>query len=266
MILDAKCQLDYQTSVAVPAVFMLRPRSGFAQWIMREEFHIHPHVPVLQYTDLYGNLCQRIVMPVGEFHLSVAYRVKVQDNVDVNLKAPIMPVEQLPTDVLHYLLPSRYCQSDQLSGLAISIVGDKAVTYRQIAKMCAWINKQVSYESGSSNASTSALETAETRRGVCRDFAHLGIALCRAINVPARMVVGFLHELRPMDLHAWFEAFIGGRWFTFDATQKVMSGNRIVLAYGRDAADVALATMFGGFTMQNMKVTVTSVKETPDHR
>ncbi|MEY4483736.1 MAG: hypothetical protein RL693_1188, partial [Verrucomicrobiota bacterium] len=93
------------------------------------------------------------------------------------------------------------------------------------------------------------------------DFAHLGIALCRAINVPARMVVGFLHELRPMDLHAWFEAFIGGRWFTFDATQKVVSGNRIVLAYGRDAADVALATMFGGFTMQNMKVSVTAVKE-----
>ncbi|CAN5824209.1 transglutaminase family protein [soil metagenome] len=263
MILDATCQLDYQITDAVPAVFMLRPRSGSAQWIMREEFHIHPHVPVLQFTDVYGNLCQRIVMPKGEFHLSVNYRVKVQDKVDVSLKAQIMPVEQLPTDVLHYLLPSRYCQSDQLCALATSIVGDRPVSYRQIARLCAWVNKEVRYVSGSSDTSTSAMETANARHGVCRDFAHLGIALCRAINVPARMVVGFLHKLRPMDLHAWFEAFIGGRWYTFDATQKTVSGNRIVLAYGRDAADVALATMFGNFTMKNMKVAVTAVKPVP---
>jgi len=91
---------------------------------------------------------------------------------------------------------------------------------------------------------------------VCRDFAHLGIALCRAINVPARIVVGFLHQLRPMDLHAWFEAYINGRWFTFDATEFTTRGNRIVIAYGRDAADVALATLFGSFVMQNMCVTV----------
>jgi transglutaminase-like putative cysteine protease len=104
-----------------------------------------------------------------------------------------------------------------------------------------------------------------TKRGVCRDFAHLGIALCRAINVPARMVVGFLHQLKPMDLHAWFEAFIGGRWFTFDATEDVTRGNRIVVAYGRDAADVALATMFGAFTMTNMKITVTAVNHQPVH-
>ncbi|MEY4483610.1 MAG: hypothetical protein RL693_1062, partial [Verrucomicrobiota bacterium] len=162
MILDATCQLDYQTIEAVPAVFMLRPRSGAAQWIMREEFHIHPPVPVLQFTDVYGNLCQRIVMPVGEFHLSVTYRVKVQDKVDINLKAPIMPVEQLPTDVLHYLLPSRYCQSDQLSALATSIVGDKAVNYRQVARLSAWVNSQIRYEIGSSDTSTSALETANT--------------------------------------------------------------------------------------------------------
>lgn len=260
MILDATCQLEYQLTEAVPAVFMLRPRSGYAQWIMREEFHIHPPVPVLQYTDLYGNLCQRIVLPAGEFHLSVTYRVRVQDHVDVNLKAPIVPVEDLPTEVLHYLLPSRYCQSDRLSALATSIVGSRVGSYRQIARMCTWINKHICYEAGSSDASTSALETVDSRRGVCRDFAHLGIALCRAINVPARMVVGFLHELQPMDLHAWFEAFIGGRWFTFDATQKVVSGNRIVLAYGRDATDVALATMFGRFSMQHMKVTVVAVK------
>jgi transglutaminase-like putative cysteine protease len=258
MILDATCQLDYQTTEEVPVVFMLRPRSGWAQWIMREEFHIHPQVPVVEFTDVYGNLCQRTIMPWGQFHVSVRYRVLVSDVVDADSQVPLMLVQQLPPEILHFLLPSRYCQSDQLSQLALSIVGNALPNYEQVAMIRTWIHQSISYVSGSSDSSTSALETANTRHGVCRDFAHLGIALCRAINVPARMVVGFLYQLRPMDLHAWFEAYIGGRWFTFDATEPVTRGNRIVVAYGRDAADVALATMFGGFTMQNMQVTVTA--------
>lgn len=259
MILDATCQLDYRTTEEVPVIFMLRPRSGWAQWIMREEFHIHPQVPVVEFTDLYGNLCQRTVMPAGDFRLSVGCRVLVPDIVDADLMAPVMPVQHLPTDILHYLLPSRYCQSDKLTELAASIIGDALPNYLQVARIRTWIHHHVSYEAGSSDASTSAMETVENKRGVCRDFAHLGIALCRAINVPARMVVGFLHLLKPMDLHAWFEAFIGGRWFTFDATEEVTRGNRIILAYGRDAVDVALATIFGDFTMQGMKVTVAPV-------
>ncbi|MDP1587141.1 MAG: transglutaminase family protein, partial [Prosthecobacter sp.] len=240
MILDASCQLDYHITEDVPAIFMLRPRSGWAQWIMREDFLLQPQVPVVEFTDLYGNLCQRIVMPAGNFHLSVQYRVQVSDIVDADLMAPLTLVQHLPTELLHYLLPSRYCQSDELAGLAASIVGDSPPNYLQAAQIRTWIHHNVRYESGSSNSFTTALETLNTRRGVCRDFAHLGIALCRALNMPARMVVGFLHQLHPMDLHAWFEAFIGGRWYTFDATENVTRGNRIVVAYGRDAADVAL--------------------------
>ncbi len=256
MILDATCQLDYQTQAEVPAIFMLRPRSGWAQWVMKEEFHIHPQVPVVEFTDVYGNLCQRIVMPAGSFHLSVQYRVQVSDMVDTDLNAPLTQVQHLPTEVLHYLLPSRYCQSDELSALALSIVGNASPGYWQASLIRTWVHQNVRYESGSSNSFTTALETLNTRCGVCRDFAHLGIALCRAINIPARMVVGFLHQLQPMDLHAWFEAYIGSRWYTFDATEPVTRGNRIVVAYGRDAADVALATMFGTFTLQNMFVAV----------
>ena len=100
------------------------------------------------------------------------------------------------------------------------------------------------------------METLETRHGVCRDFAHLGIALCRSLDIPARMVVGYLHELDPMDLHAWFEAYVGGRWFTFDATQRSRKGNRVSVAYGRDAADVALVTQFGPLEMLTMEVHV----------
>lgn len=244
---------------------MLRPRSGWAQWIMREEFQIRPQVPVVEFTDVYGNLCQRIVMPAGNFRLQVQFRVQVADAVDADWYAPLSLVQNLPPDLLHYLLPSRYCQSDQLSALATSITGHLPETFERVAMIRQWVHQNVIYSSGSSDSSTSALDTASTRRGVCRDLAHLAIALCRAINVPARMVVGFLHQLNPMDLHAWFEAFIGGRWFTFDATEPVTRGNRIVVAYGRDAADVALATMFGDFTMQNMCVTVTAPQFVPSY-
>jgi transglutaminase-like putative cysteine protease len=220
-------------------------------------------VPLVEFTDVYGNPCQRIVMRAGDFHLSVQYRVLVSDIVDEDPQAPLTFVQNLPPDLLHYLLPSRYCQSDQLPELATSIVSHLPTTFERVAAIRAWINQSIDMVPGSSDSSTSALDTASTRRGVCRDFAHLGIALCRAINVPARMVVGFLHQLYPMDLHAWFEVFIGGRWFTFDATERVTRGNRIVVAYGRDAADVALATMFSSFALQNMSVTVAPASLAP---
>lgn len=261
MILEATCNLAYQTDEDVPVVFMLRPRSGVAQWIIREEFHIHPQVPVIEFTDVYGNLCQRTVMPEGNFEVSCQYRVMVHPQPEVDPMVPLTPTQELPTDLLHYLLPSRYCQSDRLIDLSRQILGNEPRHFRQVARLCAWVHKHVTYKYGSSNSSTSAVETEATRHGVCRDFAHLGIALCRAIDVPARMVVGFLHQLKPMDLHAWFEAFIDGRWHTFDATQNITHGNRIVVAYGRDAADVALATMFGPFTMQHMAVNVVRVEE-----
>ncbi len=257
MILDATCQLQYQTTEDVPTIFRLRPRSGWAQWIMKEEFHIHPQVPVMEFPDLFGNLCQRVIMPPGDFFVSVQYRALVPDTVDADEYAPQMLAQNIPSDILHYLLPSRYCQSDQLTELANSIIGSSNPNYFQIEMIRRWIHQEIRYVIGSSDTSTSALDTAQTRCGVCRDLAHLGIALCRAINVPARMVVGFLHELQPMDLHAWFEAYIGGRWYTFDATTYKTLGNRIVIAYGRDAADVALSSMFGPFAMTKMMVTVT---------
>ena len=263
MILDASCQLDYQTLEDVPAIFMLRPRSGWAQWIIREEFQIRPQVPIVEFTDVYGNLCQRVVMPRGDFHLSVRYRADVADSVEESPHEPLTDVQNLPPELMHYLLPSRYCQSDQLSGLAASIVGPLPNTFERVSSIRTWIHQNIMAAPGSSDSSTSAVDTAATRRGVCRDFAHLGIALCRAINVPARMVVGFLHELYPMDLHAWFEVYIGERWFTFDATETRTRGGRIVVAYGRDAADVALATLFGAFNLQNMEVRVSLVSGAP---
>jgi transglutaminase-like putative cysteine protease len=263
MQLEAGCTLTFDMQAPVPMVLMLRPRSGAGQWVVRESYDLTPHVPVTEYTDGFGNLCQRLVTPVGTFRVEVVVTVDAPDVLDSDPQAAYVPVEQLPEDVLHFLLPSRYAPSDQLGDLALEIVQQAESGYGQVEAIRAWIHQNVAYEYGVSNASTSALDTAQQRRGVCRDFSHLGIALCRSLNIPARMVVGYLHELKPMDLHAWFEAFVGGRWYTFDATQPTLRGNRITIAYGRDAADVALTTQFGPGTLDLMHVWVQASEPVP---
>lgn len=256
MQLDAGCELLFEAQGLTPLILMLRPRSGAGQWIIREEYRITPAVNVTEFTDMYGNLCQRVVAPEGPFSIHFSATVQTADCIDIAPGAPYTPIEDLPDDVLHYTLPSRYCQSDQLGELAAQITLAAEPGYDQAEAIRRWINENVRYEYGTSDASTSAVDTADRRVGVCRDFTHLGISLCRALNIPARMVVGYLHELDPMDLHAWFEAYVDGRWFTFDATQKQARGNRITVAYGRDAADVAFTTQFGPMTLNEMRVWV----------
>jgi len=271
MRLNAECYLSFEASTPTPAIFMLRPRSGKGQWVMREEYLLQPSVLVTEYTDGFGNLCQRLVVPEGAFSIHTSAWVETADDIDVTSGAPYIPVENLPENTLQFLLPSRYCQSDQIGTLALEIVGAATPGYDQVETIRSWVQENVKYCYGTSNASTSALDTAQQKIGVCRDFAHLGIALCRSLNIPARMVVGYLHQLDPMDLHAWFEAFVGdrtdslteGRWYTFDATQKEPRGNRIAIAYGRDAADVALSTQFGSMQLLDMKVSVENIENPP---
>lgn len=258
MILEASCQLNLEAASPLPAVFMLRPRSGYGQWVMREEYIITPHFPMTEYTDDFGNLCQRAIVPVGPLSLTANCMVDTSDMIDVDYNATLVPIEFVPDSALKFLLASRYCQSDQLGDLAQKIVGNCYPGYSQVDAIRAWIHTNIEYRYGASDASTSARETADSRAGVCRDMAHLGIALCRALNIPARFVSGYLYQLDPMDLHAWFEAYVGYRWFTFDATQEQPRGNRIAVAYGRDAADVALITQFGPLSLHDIKVKVSA--------
>ncbi|CAN5673783.1 transglutaminase family protein [soil metagenome] len=260
MQLNAGCKLSFEALSPTPLVLMLRPRSGAGQWIIREEYQITPAVIVTEFTDMYGNLCQRVVAPVGPFSIFFSATVQTADLIDVAPGAPYTPVEELPDDVLHYTLPSRYCQSDQMGDLANQITKDTEPGYDQVEAIRKWIHENITYQYGTSDASTSAIDTADKRIGVCRDFTHLGISLCRALNIPARMVVGYLYQLDPMDLHAWFEAYVDGRWFTFDATQDQPRGNRITVAYGRDAADVAFTTQFGPMNLNDMQVWVDSAQ------
>jgi transglutaminase-like putative cysteine protease len=256
MRLNAGCQIDFEANAPTPLILMLRPRSGPGQWIVREEYMLEPSVPVVEYTDSYGNLCQRLVTPEGSFRVQTTASVETADEIDVKPGAPFVPVQNLPETALQFLLPSRYCQSDRLGNMASEIVAKSTPGYDQAEAIRRWIQANVEYRYGTSDASTSAVDTAEKKIGVCRDFTHLGIALCRSLSIPARMVVGYLYQLEPMDLHAWFEAFVGDRWYTFDATQKEPRGNRIAIAYGRDAADVALSTQFGPLQLNKMQVWV----------
>ena len=245
MWLLTSCNLGFDITVPTPFVLMLRPRSGAHQWVAREEYRLVPSIPVFEFTDDYGNLCQRLVAPPGEFTVYTSAKVMTADRLDQAPGAPFVEIQNLPHDVLSYLLPSRYCESDRFGQMAISITTGQQLGYDQVATIEDWLRSAIRYEPGSSDVPLSAVEVNATQSGVCRDLSHLGIALCRSLCIPARMVVGYLHGLEPMDLHAWFEAYVGGRWYAFDSTQAQLGGGYVAIGYGRDAADVAIYNQFG---------------------
>jgi transglutaminase-like putative cysteine protease len=245
MWIRATCTLDFHNPVDTPFIFMLRPRSGWQQWIGREQYVFTPSVSAREFTDPFGNLCQRLMAPAGQFSVRTSFDVDTAECSDVAPGAPFVEVQQLPEETLPFLLPSRYCESDRFTQLAASIVAGRLPGYDQCNAIVDYVRQTVAYTPGAGQKIVSACEVNEGTQAVCRDMAHLGIACCRALSIPARMVVGYLEDLQPMDLHAWFEAYVGGRWYTFDPTQDNMNGGRIAVAYGRDAADVAIFTQFG---------------------
>lgn len=257
--------MTFEVSVATPFILMLRPRSGLNQWIARESYTLTPSVPVMEYTDHYGNLCQRLIAPAGLFTVRTSADILTKDGIEVAVGAPFDEVQNLPDDVLTYLLPSRYCESDRFISLGQQIVAGVAPGYDQVTAIVDWIRQNIHFNSDSMHFQLSAVEVNQQREGVCRELAHLGIALCRGLCIPARMVVGYLHGLKPMDFHAWFEAYVGGRWYTFDPTQPQPVGGRITVAYGRDAADVAIFTQFGpALFPQEMSVQVEMLDAAPN--
>ena len=245
MRLLTSCELYFQIRVPTPFVLMLRPRSGASQWVAREVYRIEPRVLTVEITDVYGNLCQRLVAPPGAFSVYTEAEVEVADVVAEAPGAPFVEVQNLPNEVLVYLLPSRYCESDRFHQMAAEIAEGQRTGYDQVAAIAAWVRDRIAYRPGTSDFPISAVEVNQRRSGVCRDLAQIGIALCRSLSIPARMVVGYLHELAPMDLHAWFEAYVGGRWHTFDSTQGQLTPGYVAIGYGRDAADVAIYNQFG---------------------
>lgn len=245
MWLRTVCDLSFDIPSPTPFVLMLRPRSGAQQWIAREDYRLEPSVSVHEYTDEYGNLCQRLTAPPGIFKVYTSAEVMIAEHIDKNYGAPFIEIQNLPDEVLSYLLPSRYCESDRFHEMASDITIDQIPGYDQIDSIVSWLRENINFIPGSSDTPVSAAEVNMRKFGVCRDLAHLGIALSRSLSIPARMVVGYLYQLEPMDMHAWFEAFVGGRWYTFDPTQPNLKSGYVSVGYGRDAADVAVYNQFG---------------------
>lgn len=245
MWLHASCFLEFDIPVATPFLLMLRPRSGRQQWVGREQYVLSPSVTVVEFTDPFGNLCQRLVAPAGPFSVHTSVDIECAEAFDTAPGAAFVEVQNLPDETLPFLLPSRFCESDRFTQMVSSVAQGCAPGYDQVTAIVNYIRRILQYAPGSGQQIISACEVNEKSQAVCRDMAHLGIACCRALSIPARMVVGYLETLEPMDLHAWFEAYVGGRWYTFDPTQSGQQGGRVAIAYGRDAADVAIYTQFG---------------------
>ena len=264
MWVRASCSLEFNPQVATPFLLMLRPRSGMQQWVAREQYTLMPSVPAVEFTDPFGNLCQRLVAPAGPFSIHTSADIEAADEADSAPGAPFIEVQQLPAETLPFLLPSRYCESDRFTDMAASLASGWMPGYDQCTGIVNFIRDRLQYCPGTGQQIISATEVNQRSEAVCRDMAHLGIALCRAIAIPARMVVGYLHTLSPMDLHAWFEAYVGGRWYTFDPTQDSLRGGRVAIAYGRDAADVAVYTQFGDpVDLLRMEVSVEQLASPP---
>jgi len=252
-----EAELRYE--VTAPAHFLLNVE--VAQWdgqqIVTETLRVDPPVPVQRYCDdRSGNRFVRF--DVGPSALRVQYAAAVRRApVELPLELAEVPVNEVPNDVIHCLMPTRYCESDLLARAALQLFGDLPPGIGRVQAICDWIHETIAYEPGSTNSTTTAREVFVQRAGVCRDFAHLGVTLCRALGIPARLVVGYVYfEEPPQDFHAVFEAWLGGRWVLFDPTRMAPVDRLVRVGTGRDAKDVAFSTIFGAVTMKGMEIRV----------
>jgi transglutaminase-like putative cysteine protease len=245
MKLQVSCELRFQIEDPTALILMLRPFNGAQQWIIQSTYTVDPGVQIIENKDNYGNFQQRLVAPRGEFVIATSYEAITAESINTAPGAAFVEIQNLPIPVLPYLLPSRYCESDRFGDLARLIVADTLPGYDQVNKIADWVRHFIKYIPGSSDSPLSAVEVHNRGYGVCRDLAQLAITLCRSISIPARLVVGYLYQLEPMDMHAWFEAYIGDQWYAFDPTQSEVRGGRVIIAFGRDAADVSIFHQFG---------------------
>ena len=255
------CEFTYVAAIDTPVIFQVQPRKSSAVGIQHEQWSSEPPMTIRGYTDLYGNLCARAVLPAGRSSLSYEAMAAVPDATeDADEDAPECVPDTLPDDTLIYILPSRYCLPDVLGDEAWSRFGALGPGYGRVQAICAYVHEHLTFQYGSTTAVSSAADVNQARFGVCRDFAHLAISFCRALNIPARYVFGYLPDMdvppdpAPMDFAAWMEVWLGDRWWTFDPRNNMRRKGRVVIGLGRDASDVAMATTFGGPLLEAMVV------------
>ncbi|MEQ9671226.1 transglutaminase-like domain-containing protein [Coleofasciculus sp. G2-EDA-02] len=256
------CKLNYSVASSSTLILNISVVEKKHQKILQESLQIEPSMNYEEYvTPVMENRYLRINASPGDLQISYQATVDLSYQDEDPSSIEEIPPAKLPLENLHYLYPSRYCESDRLMRLAQHEFGDLIPDYSRVTAICNWIYDNVTYLSGSTNQHTSAYDTATERAGVCRDFAHLGIAFCRALNIPARFVTGYAYNLEPPDFHAYFEAYLGDRWYLFDPTRLAPCNGFIRIGIGRDAADVAFATIFGNVQMEYKDVFVEAVPD-----
>ncbi len=255
-------EMAYQCPQPTPMILALSIHYSRSSDLVRPDYLVtNPSVPVTAYRDLFGNWCSRVVAPRGRF--VIASDAVVNDGGVPDVAAPWAtqtPVEFLPEAALVYLLGSRYCETDLLSDIAWQHFGTGPTGWARVQAICDFVNCHIEFGYHHARRTRTAWEAYNERRGVCRDYAHLAITLCRCMNIPARYCSGYLGDVGTpppygtMDFAGWFEAFLGDRWYTFDARNNTPRIGRVLIARGRDACDVALASTFGPNSLDSFKV------------
>jgi transglutaminase-like putative cysteine protease len=255
------CEFVYDLRVPVHAVIQVEPRLDAHFSLRSEHWSSDPALASSRYIDAFGNLCRRADLPVGRSLLRYDAVAELPREADPTWPAaPEMRAGDLPNEALAFTLPSRLCPSDELAPAAFDLFGDVAPGWGRVQAINDWVHGEVGFGYGSSTPVTTAAEVLEARKGVCRDFAHLAITFCRALNIPARYAFGYLPDIEvkpledPMDFCAWVEVFLGGAWWTFDPRNNQRRIGRVLIGRGRDALDVAMLTTFGAAPLQTMLV------------
>jgi transglutaminase-like putative cysteine protease len=263
-------ELDMAEPRVLVAALSVHP-SRTADLLEPDELRTSDVLQKEEYTDSFGNRCTRMLAPSGTLRLYNSTLIRDSGEPDpVNPNAKAIPVELLPTGTLQFLLPSRYCEVDQLSALAWSLFAFTPPGWPRVQAICDWVHNQITFGYQHASPTRTALEGSIQRVGVCRDFQHLAISLCRAMHIPARYATGYLGDIgapadpNPMDFSAWFEVWLedshgNGRWWTFDARHNKPRIGRVLMATGRDAADVAITTSFGTSGLRKFSVVTEEV-------
>ncbi len=267
MLIRLGYELVFQVPTRTPMVLMLYTHPSRAASLRSHDWvRVEPNVPVSEYIDTFGNHCGRLVAPPGQLRLCGESTVDDSGQPDlVPSWLPQQPVEELPPDVLMFLLGSRYCEVDRLSEIAWSLFGHTPLGLPRVQAVCDWVHNNVQFGYQFASPIKSAWDVYLSRTGVCRDFNHLALTFCRCLGIPARYATGYLgdigvpHSSAPMDFSGWFEAYLGGQWHTFDARHNTPRIGRILMARGRDAVDVAMTTSFGPTMLQKFVVTTDEI-------
>ena len=256
------CEFHFDAAaLAVPAVVLVRAADNGGVTVDREMWRVQPNSSFSDLVDVYGNRARRVVIGAGRASLRYDAEVTTSAALDeVSRGAVQHRVEDLPGEILIYMLASRYCLSDMLSDVALTLFGTTPLGWERVQAVCDWVHDNVRFDYGAGRPEDTSVDVFEARVGVCRDFAHLAISFCRALNIPARYVFGYLPDIdvtplpEPMDFCAWMEVYLGGRWWTFDPRNNARRIGRVVIARGRDAMDVAMVTSYGTLLLERMTV------------